>query len=119
MTQYIDKEAVIQEMARRIHNLEELGDRQFIATHFPEQYRFIEVYEGIIDFINNIEPKNVDLEENLSMLDRTLFDFDGVAVAGTTHYLTVGDVKEIAKQFYEFGLITQNAMPNKGDIRYV
>ena len=118
MAQYIDKDIVIQEMARRIHNLEELGDRQFIATHFPEQYRFIEVYEGIIDFINNSEPKNVDLEKKLSMLDKTLFDFDGVAVAGTTHYLTVGDVKEIAKQFYEYGLMAQNAIP-KGDIKYV
>ena len=53
----IDKDALVAEMKRRISNLEQLGDRKFIEIHFPEQFRFIEVYEGIIVFINNIEVK--------------------------------------------------------------
>ena len=44
MTQYIDKDALVAEMKRRISNLEQIGDRKYIETHFPEQFRFIEVY---------------------------------------------------------------------------
>lgn len=53
----IDKDILVAEMKRRISNLEQLGDRKYIETHFIEQFRFIEVYEGIIDFINSLEMK--------------------------------------------------------------
>ena len=51
-----------------------------------------------------IESKKVDLEKELETLDSLLYDLDGVAVKGTTSYLTVEDVKEIAKHFFELGL---------------
>lgn len=57
--------------------------------------------------ISNVETKDVNLEKELKILDNTLFDLDGVAIAGATHYLTVEDVKDIAKRFYELGLNTQ------------
>ena len=50
------------------------------------------------------ETKEVNLEKELKRLDNILFDLDGVAIAGATHYLTVEDVKDIAKRFYEMGL---------------
>lgn len=50
------------------------------------------------------ETKEDNLEEELERLDNILFDLDGVAIAGTTHYLTVEDVKDIAKRFFELGL---------------
>lgn len=53
----IDKDALVAEMKRRISNLEQLGDRKYIETHFPEQFRFIESYERIIVFINTLEVK--------------------------------------------------------------
>ena len=56
---------------------------------------------------NAIEAKEVNLEKELERLDRILFDLDGVAIAGTTSYLTVEDVKEIAKRFFEMGLNAQ------------
>jgi len=57
--------------------------------------------------ISDVETKNVNLEKELKILDNTLFDLDGVAIAGATHYLTVEDVKDIAKRFFEMGLKAQ------------
>ena len=51
--------------------------------------------------------KEMDLEKELETLDSLLYDLDGVAVKGATSYLTVEDVKEIAKRFFELGLKTQ------------
>lgn len=53
------------------------------------------------------EPISKDLEKELKTLDNTLFDLDGVAVQGATHYLTVEDVKDIARHFFELGLKAQ------------
>ena len=53
------------------------------------------------------ETKEVNLEKELKRLDNILFDLDGVAIAGATHYLTVEDVKDIAKRFFEMGLNAQ------------
>lgn len=64
----IDKAAIVAEMKRRIFNLEQLGDRKFIETHFPEQFRFIEIYEGIVDFINALKVKEVDLEKESELI---------------------------------------------------
>lgn len=51
-----------------------------------------------------LEVEEADLEKELKTLDNTLFDLDGVAVQGATHYLTVEDVKDIAKRFFKLGL---------------
>ena len=53
---------------------------------------------------NTIGVKEVDLEKELETLDSLLYDLDGVAVKGATSYLTVEDVKDIAKHFFELGL---------------
>lgn len=37
-------------------------------------------------------------------IDDIYFDLDGVAVKGSTYYLTVEDIKEIAKHFFELGV---------------
>lgn len=61
-------------------------------------------FNNLKELIANFDTKEVDLEKELKTLDNTLFDLDGVAVQGATHYLTVEDVKDIAKHFYELGL---------------
>ena len=67
--------------------------------------------QGLFCFIDNFEVKEVDLEKHLKEdIEDVLFDLDGVAVKGATHYLTVEDVKDIAKHFFELGLKAQ-----KGD----
>lgn len=63
--------------------------------------------DDILSFIDTLETKEVDLEKELERLDRILFDLDGVAIKGATCYLTVEDVKDIAKRFYEMGLNTR------------
>jgi hypothetical protein len=51
----------------------------------------------------------VDLEKHLKEdIEDVLFDLDGVAVKGATHYLTVEDVKDIAKHFFELGMAASN-----------
>lgn len=85
-----------------------------IKKLYKEDYRFLpsDIVESVGDFkddllmiLDNLSTvKVVDLEKELKTLDDTLFDLDGVAVQGTTSYLTVNDVKDIAKHFFELGL---------------
>ena len=57
--------------------------------------------------ISDVKTKDANLEKELERLDSLLFDLDGIAIAGTTSYLTVEDVKDIAKRFFELGINTQ------------
>ena len=53
---------------------------------------------------NHKEPISEDLEEEIERwVYNPYFDLDGVAVKGATHYLTVEDVADIARQFAEWG----------------
>lgn len=60
--------------------------------------------KDILSFLDTLEVKEVDLEKELETLDSLFYDLDGVAVKGATSYLTVEDVKDIAKHFFELGL---------------
>lgn len=48
--------------------------------------------------------EDVNLEKELKAIDDAFFDLNGVAVKAATSYLTVEDVKDIAKYFFELGL---------------
>ena len=62
-----------------------------------------------IRYKENVEVKEVDLEKYLKEdIEDVLFDLDGVAVKGATHYLTVEDIKDIAKHFFELGISVSN-----------
>lgn len=50
------------------------------------------------------EQSEVDLEKEINSLDDTYFDLDGIAVVGATYYITVEDLKDIARHFFELGL---------------
>lgn len=101
MTQYIDKAAVVAEIEKlQLSTMNE--DKNFLSPY----------HEGIFDglskienFIYSLEGKEADLEKELGTLDSLLYDLDRVSVKGTTSYLTVEDVKDIAKRFYELGLV--------------
>ena len=98
----IDKSTVVAEIKKRIKETESMQPKfdQFWAGQ-------ISAFKGVLKILDTLEEKEADLEKELSILDNTLFDLDGVAVAGTTHYLTVEDVKYIAKHFFELGLNSQ------------
>ena len=91
----IDKDKV----AAEIDKLKgKVWDGSSYCTGWHHALRMLEIE------LNTIETKEVELEKELERLDNILFDLDGVAIAGATHYLTVEDVKDIAKRFYEMGL---------------
>ena len=96
----IDKDKVVAEIERRKKELIEL------SNDFANQWACGSL-DNILSFLDTLEAKDVDLEKEIETLDSLLYDLDGVAVKGATSYLTVEDVKEIAKRFFELGLKTQ------------
>lgn len=119
MTQYINKDALVTEIESKFQKYWKRGEESDTLQDGNAKY-----WGGVLSCLNEVkalidtlEVKEVNLEKELSMLDRTLFDLDGVAVKGATHYLTVEDVKDIAKHFFELGLnIQQNISINVTDI---
>jgi hypothetical protein len=101
----IDKDAVVAEINRRINNLEKLGNRLYIETNFPEQYRLIHGYESILSFLDTLEVKEVDLEKELQS-----FFYPHVSW-GDYCKNEQKDIEEwsfkIAKHFFELGIKAQ------------
>ena len=91
----IDKDIVIE----KINELKKRARELYGCSQFDT------AYNKVLESINAIEEvSQVDLEKELEIIDNTLFDLDGVAVQGATKYITVNDIKEIVKHFYELGL---------------
>lgn len=112
----IDKSAVVAEIERRKHKL--LDNIMF--EHDKEWVvRTAHQLNRIIMFLDTLEVKEVDLEKHLKEdIEDVFFDLDGVAVKGATHYITVEDVKYIAKNFFELGLKSKSSyvgIPNIDD----
>ena len=112
MVQYIDKAAVVAEIERIEY---ETNYEPFTDEVFGKR----KVCKDIKDFLNTLEVKDVDLEKHLKEdIEDVFFDLDGVAVKGATHYITVEDVKYIAKNFFELGLKSKSSyvgIPNIDD----
>lgn len=104
MAQYIDKDALVAEIKRRRKLVSDpilSGNDLMIGER--------NAYFNLLSFIDTLEVKEVDLEKHLKEdIDDVLFDLNGVAVKGATHYLTVEDVKYIAKHFYSLGMAASN-----------
>ena len=102
MAQLIDKDALVAEIEKRIKTNKEcmLGLRNL--GYYQGK---VDALNDTISFINTLEVKEVDLDKYLKEdIEDMFFDLDGVAVKGATHYLTVEDIKDIAKHFFELGL---------------
>lgn len=95
MKQYIDKDILADEIKKLKGKV---NDESSYCNGWQHALHMLEIE------LNTIETKDGELEKELERLDNTLFDLDGVAVQGATYYLTVEDVKDIAKRFYEMGL---------------
>lgn len=63
-------------------------------------------YAKVLSLIKSLqeEQPEVDLEKEINNLDNVYFDLDGIAVVGATYYITVEDLKDIARHFFELGL---------------
>ena len=99
MAKYIDKSVIVAEI-RRIKTHE-------FYLHLKEDESAHRALDMVLESLDTLETKEVDLEKELERLDNILYDLDGVAIKGATSYLTVEDVKYIAKNFFELGLKTQ------------
>ena len=91
----IDKDKVVAE-------IEKMRDKAYPDSEWNHGY--VAACEKILSFLDTLEAKEADLEKELETLDSLLYDLDGVAVKGTSSYLTVEDVKDIAKWFFELGI---------------
>lgn len=97
MIQLINKSAVVAEIERRKR------DWRYGSSIEAKFKR--EECDDILSFLDTLDDvAEGDLEKELETLDRILCDLDGIAIAGTSSYLTVEDVKDIVKRFYELGL---------------
>lgn len=105
MEQYIDKAALVAEIEKLKEEYALCPTRNNYEDGLKEG-RLIG-YKDALNKINTFEVREVDLDKELKNLDDTLFDLDGVAVKGATSYLTVEDVKDIAKHFFELELKTR------------
>lgn len=108
MGQYIDKAAVVAEIKRYKHKAHErLKIKGRTLAEDCKDSALQNLCGNLLHFLDTLELKEVDLDKELKNLDDTLFDLDGVAVQGATSYLTVEDVKDIAKHFFELGIKAQ------------
>ena len=109
MKQYIDKDALVAEIEERRDGLISLSESCLANTAAKSGfYAQAQTLDGIKNFIDTLEVQNMDLEKHLKEdIEDVFFDLDGVAVKGATSYLTVEDIKDIAKHFFELGLKSQ------------
>ncbi len=83
-----DKELIKQEIQRRISYLEQLGDREYIEEYFAEQFRFIEIYESLIKFIDSL-PEEPLLEDGKSNTIKYDSREDGIYSHATTYSFNI------------------------------
>ncbi len=116
----MNKDKVIEELQKKIRECEAAAMKEDEGTPLVESsscfiYGMAAGLEDAIKVINDekIESTKPDsaLDDNNNLenlikenIDSVLFDLDGVAVKGATSYLTVDDVREIARLFFKLGM---------------
>jgi hypothetical protein len=104
MTQYIGKDALLAEI-----------DRQKIGYNVDGKHSIeYDTTRKILNIIDTIEVKDVDLEKEIkeSIIDEWCDEWSGdvgnwIRYRRGTTSMTIEDVKDIAKHFFELGLKTQ------------
>lgn len=115
----MNKDKVIEELRKKIKECEAAAMKEDEGTALVESsacfiYGMATGLEDAIKIINDeksecMKPDSILDNNNLENLikeniDSVLFDLDGVAVKGATSYLTVEDVREIARLFFKLGM---------------
>lgn len=103
MTQYISKSEVKAEIERRIKTLDEILSRRPIS--WPTLEKLIEENKKVLSFLDTLEVKEVDLENEIKEVQRhykTIEEYEGYP----THIYATG-IELIAKHFFELGLNAQ------------
>ena len=60
MAHYIDRDALAAEIEKRIKNLHELGNDDFLKRYYEEQYGCINAYKSIVSFLDTLEVKEIN-----------------------------------------------------------
>lgn len=103
MAQYIDKNALVAEVERRIKSTN--NDVKIGAI---ESLTVSKTLNSLISFINTLEVKEVDLEKVIEEYFKGWTDdYDNGGAACHYQYVQVQDCKAIAKRFFELGLKAQ------------
>lgn len=92
MTQYIDKDAVIAEIERRIKEVSQIEKASY-------EIGLCDAYKTIISVLDTLEVKEVDLEDEI---ERFVKSEKFQKASGTIKVTNL-----LAKHFYELGLKTQ------------
>lgn len=112
MTQYINKTALVAEIEKRINgiNPDTIEDWRYRIQWEHD----IEVMKNILSLINTLEVKEVDLEKEIkkSIIDEWCDEWSGdvgnwIRCRRGSTSMTIEDVKDIAKYFFELGLNAQ------------
>lgn len=106
MTQYINKDALMAEIEKRLH-ANGAFDTTF-DTAWAEDVGMCNAYKSILSFIDTLEVKEVNLEEEIANYINRHYHikFDETLERGND-LLTTIDFEEIAKYFFELGLKAQ------------
>ena len=96
MARYIDKDALVAEIERRINeiNLDSIEDWRYRLQREHD----IEVMKNILSLIDTLEAKEVDLNEEIKSYFKGFGKFPSVGI---------DDCIDIAKHFFEFRLKAQ------------
>lgn len=118
MAQYIDKDALVAEIDERIKKyilLQQVPEMSDLQEELQYKIDCLNSIKGYI--INTLEVKEVDLEKEIkeSIINEWCDEWSGdvgnwIRCRKGTTSMTVEDVKDIAKHFFELGLKAQ-----KGD----
>ena len=100
MAQYIDKDALVAQASIEITSCR-LAAQEGILTEFGKGK--LEGLEGIVDFLNTLEVKEVDLEKALSNLDKDIKEFV-TTEEFENESATAGHYWAIAKHAFLLGL---------------
>lgn len=105
MTQYIDKSALVAEIEERRDSLISLSESCPANTAAKSGfYAQAQTLEGIKNFINTLEVKEVDIEKEI----KDYFDNQPIiARSKGVDYQLIPSREDIAKHFFELGLKAQ------------
>lgn len=93
------------EIERRIEHHDSLASNAESEMIANLEIGAAQALDDILPFVSTLESEKLeaDLEKEINSLDDAYFDLGGIAVKGATYYLTVEDLKDIARHFYELG----------------
>ena len=121
----IDKDVLVAEIERRLYfdNNWIEGDKRRqkhtdgISSAYYKRVGSKHACESILDFVNTLEVKEVDLEKELIEWHKEHFKKDGTFIGMSGFYLTNNSQMAIAKHFFELGLKTKLNEKNNEDNR--